>query len=174
MGALVAFFGTDDVNEFGAGKGCYTDALRIAGVNVHGFEGARNISKLTDGFIRHADLTTELSLERRDWVMSFEVAEHVPKEHEATMLSNFDRHNRKGIVLSWGHSRAGVGHVNPRSLSYVRAVLGAMNYTEDVDAGKALRTAVSTWHWFRMQVTHGTPGGGVYVWRRKQPNGTDV
>lgn len=79
---LVELFGTDGVNEFGAGKGCYTDALRTAGVAARGFEGAEGVQLKTEGVIAHADLTTALDLGRRDWVLCLEVAEHVPKQHE--------------------------------------------------------------------------------------------
>ena len=44
-----------------------------------------------------------------------------------------------------------------------------LNYTEDVDAGKALRAAVTTWSWFRTTAKHGKAGGGVRVWLRKYP-----
>lgn len=79
---LVEFFGTDSVNEFGAGRGCYTDALRTAGVAARGFEGGVGIQIKTEGTIAHADLTAALDLGRRDWVLCLEVAEHVPKQDE--------------------------------------------------------------------------------------------
>jgi hypothetical protein len=123
----------------------------------------------TQGFVRHADMTTVgLSVGRRDWVLCLEMAEHVPKQHEATMLANLDRHNRKGIVLSWSSAKAGVGHVNPQPASYVTHVMKGMNYTEDADAGRALRAAVSMWSWFRTTANHGRDGGGVRVWRRQR------
>ena len=60
----------DSVIEFGAGKGCYTDALGLAGVSVRGFEGAKGVAKLTRGLIQEADLTAaHLDLGRSDWVM---------------------------------------------------------------------------------------------------------
>lgn len=164
---LVNFFGTDSVTEFGAGKGCYTDALRIAGVPARGFEGAEGIQHLTHGFIQHADLTTELELGLRDWVLCLEVAEHVPKQHELTMLNNVHRHGRKGVVLSWSSAKAGIGHVNPQPASYVHNAMRRMNYTEDVAAGKALRKSVSTWSWLVSTANHGKAGGGVRVWRKQ-------
>jgi hypothetical protein len=60
---LVKFFGQGTrVNEFGAGKGCYTDALIASGVRVRAFEGAANVESLTRGLVRRADLTTRLQL----------------------------------------------------------------------------------------------------------------
>lgn len=83
---LVKFFREDSVTEFGAGKGCYTDALRTAGVRARGFEGAEGVTNLTGGFIQQADLTGVLALGRRDWVLCLEVRTlyylHIISKHD--------------------------------------------------------------------------------------------
>ena len=52
---LSVFFRGKRVIEFGAGLGCYTSALRDAGVSIRGFDGMRGVSRRTDGLVRHAD-----------------------------------------------------------------------------------------------------------------------
>jgi hypothetical protein len=162
---LARLFGSDSsVADFGAGIGCYVDALRVAGVrDARAFEGAQDIDKITRGAVRRADLSTELHFGRSDWVLCLEVAEHIPAEHEARFIANLDAHNTKGIVLSWSVSHGGNGHVNPRSGAYVAARMGELNYTEDVAAGLSLQRSVSTWNWFRPS---SNGNGGVRVWRR--------
>ena len=65
---LGRFFGSGtSVTEFGAGKGCYTDALVDAGVKARGYEGAEGIETLTHNFVTRADLTTPLHVSRSQW-----------------------------------------------------------------------------------------------------------
>lgn len=84
------------------------------------------------------------------------------------MLANLHNHNRKGIVMSWSSMRSGNGHVNPQPASYVHQTMVRWNYTEDLEASKALRNAVTTWQWFKSTANHGRAGGGVRVWKRNQ------
>ena len=154
------------VTEFGAGKGCYTDALLDAGVHARGYEGADGIEALTRGFVARADLTTPLHVSRSQWVLCLEVAEHIPKAHEGAFLRNLHDHNTDGVVLSWSSAKAGIGHVNPRDAAYVEGVMRRLGYAEDVAEGGKLRAAVSTFSWFKGTGGHGKVGGGVRVWRR--------
>ena len=73
MRGLARFFNGTTVNEFGAGQGCYTDALRREGIGIRAYEGANGIADITHGLVRQADLTTPLDLGRRDWVLCLEV-----------------------------------------------------------------------------------------------------
>ena len=48
---------------------------------------------------------------RADWLMSLEVAEHIPNEHEGAVIRNLHAHNKRGLILSWGAlSQPGVAH----------------------------------------------------------------
>lgn len=71
--------GAYSVLELGAGRGCYVHGLRSRGVVAFGFDGAPDIERQTQGLVHHADLTRNSSLGCADYVMSFEVAEHIPK-----------------------------------------------------------------------------------------------
>ena len=175
VSGLVRFFGREKstVVEFGAGIGCYSDALRLRGVPSFAFEGAANVVQLTRGSVRLADLTMP-NLDvgvHAGWVLCLEVAEHIPKQHEATFLRNLDRHNSIGIVMSWSSMRSGVGHVNYRYARDVTAVMHNMSYVEDLAAGRELRAAVTTRRWFISTSNRHGVGGGVRVWRRASGRG---
>jgi hypothetical protein len=102
-----------------------------------------------------------------------EVAEHVPKRHETTLLANLDNHNTRGVVLSWSWSKGGIGHVNPLWKSRVTSIMRTWNYTEDHVATRALQEA-ATYSWFKEGKQHSTAGGGVRVWRRKTELGGEA
>jgi hypothetical protein len=167
MRGLARFFGNGtSVNEFGAGMGCYTDALRREGIRVRAYEGAPGIANITQGLVRQADLTTTLDTPTRAWSLCLEVAEHIPAEHEARFLANLDAANRQGIVLSWSATTRGTGHINARSGEYVSDAMRKLGYEEDTAASRTLQHAVSTFKWFKpgFERSH---GGGVRVWRRR-------
>jgi tryptophanyl-tRNA synthetase len=41
------------------------------------------------------------SIGQYDWIISLEVAEHIPEKYEAVYLDNIFRHAKEGIILSW-------------------------------------------------------------------------
>ena len=110
------------VNDFGAGVGQYGHALLSIDPRHRwrGYDGAGNVAKVTERFVGYLDLTTPLSLPRADWVMSLEVGEHVPNEHEQMLVRNLHAHNCRGVLLSWAYpGKWGVGHVNNHGSGYV-------------------------------------------------------
>ena len=54
----------------------------------------RRIHRLV-GFV---DLTLPSLALERDWVVSLEVGEHIPREHEYTFLRNLHAHNCVGVL----------------------------------------------------------------------------
>ena len=54
------------------------------------------------------DLTIpQFGIRQYDWIISLEVAEHIPKKYEAVYLDNILRHATKRIILKLGCSRTG-------------------------------------------------------------------
>ena len=148
--ALANLFAGGSVIELGAGKGCYSAALRRAGVpSVRAFDGAPGVGAMTRGLVQTADLTTKLGLGVADWVLCLEVAEHIPRAFEERLLGNLHAHNRRGVVLSWSDNAGGNGHVNLRSNAWVVNRMAEMGYVHDEAAEQALRRAVNDIHWFR-------------------------
>ena len=76
--------------------------------------------RYTKGFLKWVDLSWETDMDPSDWVMSFEVGEHIDRAFEGEFIRNIHKLNRKGIVLSWANlGQQGFHHVNTRSPQYV-------------------------------------------------------
>ena len=95
---LSRFFRAKRVTEVGAGLGCYTAALRDAGISIRGYDGMPGVARRTGGLVRRADMVEDLSgrLPRSDWVLALEIAEHVPKSQEKWLLANLHAGNAEG------------------------------------------------------------------------------
>lgn len=144
--ALVAFFTARKVGavgDFGCGLGLYVKDFRAAGLRSGGFDGNPATSQLTEGRCLQADLSHELDLGTRwHWVLSLEVAEHIPREFEAVFLANLERHSCEGLVLSWGN-QAGEGHVNLRRRFEVERLLDERGFRSLEEEAQKLRAAAS-------------------------------
>lgn len=152
VASLRTLFGNASVVEFGAGTGCYADALIRSGVQVAAFDGAPGISDVTEGLVRHADLTGNVTaIGQADWVLSLEVGEHIPPYVEHMFLHNIVSHASVGIVLSWSNG-AGNGHVNPRPSEYVRRKMTELGWYSHEPDTRMLRSAVATVPWLRLNL----------------------
>ena len=130
------------LSDFGAGVGAYGHALLSIDpkLNWRGYDGACNVEKWSDGFVRHADLSAPLALPRTDWAMSLEVGEHLPNMHEAAFVRNLHAHNCHGIVLSWALIRQkGIAHINAHSRGYLVNALRELGYRLHEPLTKLLR-----------------------------------
>ena len=122
------------LNDFGAGVGQYGRAIlaRDPRYRFFGYDGAGNVEEVSKGFVRFFDLTTPLSLPRADWLMSLEVGEHIPPQHELAVIRNLHAHNCRGMILSWAYlKKVGVGHVNNHSPRYLIRLLDELGYEHD-------------------------------------------
>ncbi|CAG0914564.1 unnamed protein product [Notodromas monacha] len=110
--------------------------------SFEGFDGALNIENITQGFVKHLDLTLAANLNRSfDWVISFEVAEHIPRRYESVFLYNLVKHSDYGIVLSWASPEYGMveAHPNPRYNSEVHALMARIGFDRAMDLEKIVR-----------------------------------
>ena len=119
--------------DFGAGVGQMCSALhaRDRRIRCSPYDGAGNVEAATGGLVKWVDLTAPLSLGRSDWVVSFEVGEHVPNELEPMFVRNLHAHNCRGIVISWGWKQPGrVGHddVNYHPKAHLVELFGRLGY----------------------------------------------
>ena len=159
--------------DFGAGVGQFGRELLASqpSLSYAGYDGAGNVARRTQGFVRFFDLTVPLSLPKADWLMCLEVGEHIPSSMEQTFVRNVHAHNRCGIVLSWAPlDRYGISHVNNHSPEYVRALFEELGYLMDTELTKEIHhRAARSWmrdHVFvfrrRMQPLEcsGLPGRG--------------
>ena len=141
------------VIDLGCGMGKYVKHLRHAGFDCHGVDGNPQTAELTDNLCSQADLARPLETNQIfDWVLSLEVAEHIPAKYERIYLENLDNLNREGIILSWGlPGQTGLGHVNCRDNEYVRCRLAAMGYEELTETSRTMRYE-ATLEWFKHTV----------------------
>jgi len=106
------------VADMGAGSGHYSSWLNDTGlVTAYAFDGSPDIELVTKGKVLGADLGRPLALWRKfEWVLSIEVAEHIPPDLSGAFLRNLDAHANTGVVLSWARpGLQGLGTANPRS-----------------------------------------------------------
>jgi hypothetical protein len=157
--ALGNFFKSEkaeSIVDMGCGTGDYVKGLKKQGFACDGFDGNPDTPKLSDGVCKIADLTTkDLQLredgKKYDWVLSLEVGEHLPKEHEDTFLKNITGHAKDGLVLSWAKKgQGGLGHVNEQDNAYIESKLAELNWKRDFKAEENLRRQTSPHcFWYR-------------------------
>ena len=146
------------ISDFGAGIGQYKaamlkrrdkDASLSSLKEFNAYDGAGNVHEYTKGFLRFFDLTLPLSLPRTDWVLSFEVGEHVPSAFEGMVIRNLHYHNCRGIILSWAIlGQHGHAHINNHSNEYIIAIFEQLGYRFDAEASAKFRNDDGNYKWF--------------------------
>ena len=136
------------VVDLGAGLGHYGRIFQEPGSPVQawaGYDGALNVEDVTDGLVRFMDLTQPDASDARpcvgaDWVMSLEVAEHIPPQFTDAFLRNVRCHARVGAVISWAlpSQTGGLGHVNMRDEADAQAAVERWGFHVDRDATAAV------------------------------------
>ena len=103
--------------------------------------------------VKFLDLTLpQYWLPRYDWVLSFEVLEHIPSKYETIVLDNIDRAAGHGVVLSWAvPGQGGFHHVNNRSPEYVKQTMYDRGFRTDEETSAALRKQ-ATLGWLRNNI----------------------
>lgn len=154
--ALAAFLpswliglGVESVLDLGCGAGLYGVPLASAGITYRGYDGNPNVSAMSGGVCRQADLSAKVSLGTSDCVLSLEVGEHIPAEYEDVFLRNVASHARNLIILSWAiEGQGGHGHVNCRNNDYIIMKMRRMKWQYRPDYTDKLRS-VATLPWFK-------------------------
>lgn len=144
---LAKFFQGKYVASFGDGPGRYKQLLSDSGLlkGYDAYDGAPFSEKTSEGRVMYLDLTLpQYGLPLYDWVMSLEVAEHIPKEYESIYLDNIARHAKEGIILSWAKpGQGGFSHVNTRPFEYVKAAFEKLGFEHDAQNSDMLKKAAS-------------------------------
>ena len=144
------FGATSRVADVGAGVGGYgmfMGLLNPKSPPVVSLDGAENIEAWSGGRVGFFDVSTAADVQGFqpvDWVLSVEMAEHVPRSLEAAVVANLHWLNTKGIVLTWAlPGQPGSGHINGRSNRYVHSLLHQLGYTRDASEEARLRRTVN-------------------------------
>ncbi|CAF0911429.1 unnamed protein product [Brachionus calyciflorus] len=129
---ISTFLSGKSVASFGDGPGMYREI--ILGFNevkkYDAFDGAPFAEQTTNYQVKFLDLTVPIyHLETYDWIVSMEVAEHIPKEFESIYVDNLVRHAREGIIMSWAvPGQGGLSHVNEQKFDYVKELFRSKGF----------------------------------------------
>lgn len=144
---------TSTVVDFGCGMGDYARLFSNYGIITEAYDGNPATPELTGGLGQIQDLSIPFYLKKTyEWVISLEVAEHLPKQFEKIFVENLIRHCQKGIILSWAiKGQGGYGHFNCQDNDYVKKLFKKYGLINDIKAEKLLRKN-STMPWFKKTV----------------------
>ena len=147
---LSNFFKDKTVGSFGDGPGAYKREIEKLGeVKLYdAYDGAPFCEETSEGRVKFLDLTvSQFGLPLYDWIISLEVAEHLPEQSEAIYLDNLARHCREGIVMSWaGPEQTGLAHINNRPRDYAIKVMEQHGFEHSKTASLQLRNTAQ-WQW---------------------------
>jgi tryptophanyl-tRNA synthetase len=140
------------VASFGDGPGIYKEILlSLKEVESYdAYDGAPFAESTTDNRVKFLDLSVPIyHLKKYDWVVSLEVAEHIPAKYESVYLDNLVRHAKEGIILSWAKiGQKGHSHINNRDFPYVKEQMEARRFTHDPVSSEKFRN-ISIFSWLR-------------------------
>lgn len=140
------------VADFGCGTGEYVQKIRNQlNIQADGFDGNPDTPFISKGTCQTLDLSNPITLNPKyDWIISFEVGEHLPKQYEQSFIDNLIVNSEKGIVLSWAKKgQGGHGHFNEQNNDYIKAIFEKKGWFNDVETERRLRNAsYPIYFWF--------------------------
>lgn len=124
------------------------------------YDGAPFAETTTNGIVNFLDLSVPIyHLVAYDWIISIEVAEHIPPEFESVFIGNLVRHAKEGIILSWARlGQKGHSHVNTREYEYVKMRLKSFGFYVDESATNNLKRSAKA-YWLKYN---------IFVYRRNK------
>lgn len=149
---LIEYLKGKYIGSFGDGPGRYKqlflDSGKVKGYDA--YDGAPFCETTSEGRVQFLDLTLpQYGLPLYDWIISLEVAEHIPKKFESIYIDNIVRHAREGVVLSWARpGQGGYSHVNNRPFEYVKDLMNRHGFLHDDVQSQLLRNTAS-FSWFK-------------------------
>jgi hypothetical protein len=138
--SLSQFLAGKRVASFGDGPGLYKEKIEVLNQvkSYEAFDGAPFAETTTENRVSFLDLSVPIyHLDKYDWIVSVEVAEHIPKEFENIFIDNLARHAKEGVIMSWANvGQTGTSHVNERNFDYVKAKMEARGFVRDVQSSE--------------------------------------
>jgi len=154
MDALPQMFEKNStVVDFGCGNADYVKHLHNNGFKVEAYDGNPNTPEMTDGLGKVLDLSKEFDLGKTfDYVVSLEVAEHIPKKFQDVYVNNLIKHTDSYLIMSWAlDGQGGDGHVNEQNEDYVLNLFDKLGMTYHEDISQILRD-VAKLGWFKKTI----------------------
>lgn len=140
------------VASFGDGPGIYKREIEQLGhVKLYdAFDGAPYCEETSHRRVGFMDLTIpQYGIRQYEWIISLEVAEHIPEKYEAVYLDNIFRHATEGIILSWAvPGQGGLSHINNKPIEYVTKVMRDNGFKIDAEKTMKLQESAS-FSWFK-------------------------
>jgi len=66
------------------------------------FDGAPYVELTTNNQVQYLDLSVPIyHLNKYDWILSLEVAEHIPAQFESIYIDSLVKHAKEGTILAW-------------------------------------------------------------------------
>lgn len=165
---LSEFLKNKTVGSFGDGPGAYKrEILKMEQVKLYdAYDGAPFCEETSKSMVKFMDLTVpQYGIPMYDWILSLEVAEHIPKEYEPVYIDNLVRHSKEGIIMSWAvPGQGGLAHINNRPFSYVANLLKFHGFRHDNVTSEKLKLK-SSFQWLR---------DNVNVFRRIEANASYI
>jgi hypothetical protein len=129
----------ESVLDLGCGNCNIVFELKKSNINATGVDYNNLIPEIVK-----QDLTKPYN-NPKDYVQTFEVGEHIPKEHESTFINNITSNAKKGIIMSWAvDGQGGDGHVNERSVDYIKKLIEDKGFKYNSDKTKELRNSIKS------------------------------
>ncbi len=143
----------DLLYDLGCGKGDYVKYFNSEKIKAIGFDGNPNTKKFCKECEVH-DLTKPLNRIPVKFVMSLEVAEHIPKDKEYLYIKTLnDAVAENGyLILSWAYpGQGGFGHFNELDNSYCKKLFMKLGYENLEEYEKYLRYRAKL-KWFKYTI----------------------
>ena len=143
------------VASFGDGPGEYKRLItEMNQVKIYdAFDGAPYAEETTNNSVKYLDLSVPIyHLPIYDWIISIEVAEHIPKKYEQIYIDNLVRHAKKGIIISWAIlNQEGLGHVNNQNFPYIEEQLRTRDFILDNHTTSQIKNS-TTFGWVKRNI----------------------
>jgi hypothetical protein len=152
---LIEFLKDKTIASFGDGPGRYKqiflDSKKVKSYDA--YDGAPYCETTSGGRVVFLDLSIpQFGIPTYDWIISLEVAEHIPKKFEHIFIDNIVRHAKEGIILSWAHpGQGGHSHVNNQPFEYVKNLLDRVGFSHNEAESTKLKN-LSSFPWFKANV----------------------
>jgi len=144
---LLLLFKNCSILDMGAGLGHYKQKFEATGLvrRYDAYDGAEGVEEASKGLVNYIDLTEQIynEISVHDWVLSLEVAEHIPQNLESIFLGNLARHALKGMVVSWAiPGQGGFGHINEIAPEIANAHIEALGFKVNHTATALMRSGL--------------------------------